>query len=130
VLTAAAALGVSMLIAAVLPTEVMVAAALVPVGALAVFFGSTSNAHLQMWSAPHFRGRVMAIYSLLTLGSTVIGGPSVGWVCQHWNPRAGIGVAGFATVAAAAALALPMRRDRDIEIDVGLQPTDAVIDLV
>ena len=52
VLAAAAALGLSMVVAAVLPNEVMVAAALVPVGALAVFFGSTSNAHMQMWSAP------------------------------------------------------------------------------
>ena len=86
-LAAAAALGLSLVVAATVPTEALVAVALVPVGALAVFFGSTSNAHMQMWSAPHFRGRVMGIYSFLTLGSTVIGGPFVGWVCQHWNPR-------------------------------------------
>jgi hypothetical protein len=72
----------------------------------------------------------MAIYSLLTLGSTVIGGPFIGWVCQNWNPRAGIGVGGFATVLAAGALALPMRRGRDVEIDVSVQPAEAAIDLV
>ena len=37
---------------------------------------------------PRLHGRVMAIYMLLTLGSTVIGGPFVGWICQHWNPKA------------------------------------------
>jgi MFS family permease len=130
VLAAAAALGLSLVVASVLPSEVLVGAALVPVGALAVFFGSTSNAHMQMWSAPQFRGRVMAIYSFLTLGSTVIGGPFVGWVCQHWNPRAGLGLAGTATVVAAAALAAPGRRTRDVEVDVRLQPAEAAIDLV
>jgi MFS family permease len=132
VLAAAGALGTSMVITAVLPGELLVAAALVPVGALAVFFGSTSNAHMQMWSAPQFRGRVMAIYSLLTLGSTVIGGPFVGWVCQHWNPRAGIGLAGAVTVVAAATLAAPRRRESGVEVDVDVvvQAPDPAIDLL
>ncbi|MEY2446678.1 MAG: hypothetical protein QOH79_154 [Acidimicrobiaceae bacterium] len=131
VLAAAAALGSSMVVAALLPTEALVIAALVPVGALAVFFGSTSNAHMQMWSAPHFRGRVMAIYSFLTLGSTVIGGPSIGWVCQHWNPRAGIGLAGAATVTAAAVLAVPRRRESCVAVEVDVLPAvDPAIDLI
>jgi MFS family permease len=110
VLASAGALGLSLLVAAALPTEAMVVIALVPVGALAVFFGSISNAHMQMWSAPQFRGRVMAIYTFLTLGSTVVGGPFVGWVCQQWSPRAGLGVAGAATLAAAGVLVLPLLR--------------------
>jgi MFS family permease len=118
VLAAAGALGTSMVITAVLPGQLVVAAALVPVGALAVFFGSTSNAHMQMWSAPQFRGRVMAIYSLLTLGSTVVGGPFIGWVCQHWNPRAGIGLAGAVTVVAARVLAALGRRESGVQVDV------------
>lgn len=114
VLVAAAALGASMVMAASLPSKVLVTVALVPVGALAVFFGSTSNAHMQMRSAPQFRGQVMAIYSLLTLGSTVVGGPFVGWVCQHWNPRIGLGMAGVATALTAAVLALPRARARPV----------------
>jgi predicted MFS family arabinose efflux permease len=130
VLAAAATLGVFLVGAALLPGEILVAVALIPVGALAVFFGSTANAHMQMWSAPQYRGRVMAIYSMLTLGSTVVGGPFVGWVCQHWNPRAGLGLAGVATVVSAVALSLPSRRDRDVEIDVSVQPVEAAVDLV
>ena len=130
VLAGAAALGLSLVVAATLPGEAMVAIALVPVGALAVFFGSTANAHMQMWSAPDFRGRVMGIYSFLTLGTTVVGGPFVGWVCQHWNPRAGLGLAGTVTAVSAVALAVPLRRDADVEIDVDLQPAEAAIDLV
>ena len=63
---------------------------------------------MQIWSAPQLRGRVMAIYTLLTLGSTVVGGPFVGWVCERWSPRAGLGLAGVATVATALVLAVPL----------------------
>jgi MFS family permease len=119
VLGSAAALGLCLVATSVLPGEPAVTLALVPVGALAIFFGSTSNAHLQLWSLPHFRGRVMAIYSLLTLGSTVVGGPFVGWVCQHWGPRAGLGLAGAVTVVSAALLWLVPAGERA----AGLTPT-------
>jgi MFS family permease len=132
VLGAAAALGIGMIGLSLLPGQALVAGALVPVGALAVFFGSTSNAHMQMWSAPQFRGRVMAIYSMLTLGSTVVGGPLIGWVCQQWSPRAGFALAGVATLTCAVALSVPARRDRAVPVDasVDVQATEAAIDLV
>ena len=89
VLGSATLLGTFLLVAAALPALPAFEVALIPVGALAVFFGTNANAHMQVWSEPRLRGRVMAIYMLLTLGSTVIGGPFVGWICQHWNPRVG-----------------------------------------
>jgi len=102
----AALLGVALIVAASLPSELAFEIALVPVGALAVFFGSTANGHMQISSVPQLRGRVMAIYSLLTLGTTVVGGPFVGWVCQTWSPRAGLALAGTATLTAAVAVQL------------------------
>ena len=107
-LAAAALLGTTLAIAASLPTQLLVEIALVPVGAMAVFFGTTANAHMQLSSVPHLRGRVMSIYMLLTLGTTVVGGPFVGWVCQHWNPRVGLALAGIATVGAAIVLSTPL----------------------
>jgi MFS family permease len=107
VILAAAMLGTALTIAAALPTQLLFEIALVPVGALAVFFGSTANGHMQMSSLPNWRGRVMAIYTLLTLGTTVIGGPLVGWVCGHFSPRAGFGLAGVATASAAILFAAP-----------------------
>jgi MFS family permease len=108
VIAAAALLGSALVVTAVLPSQWAVEIALVPVGAMAVFFGTSANAHMQLSSEPHLRGRVMAIYMLLTLGTTVVGGPFVGWVCQHFNPRAGLGLAGVATVTAAIILATPL----------------------
>jgi MFS family permease len=109
VVGAAALLGIALLVCASWPTQLGVEVALVPVGALAVFFGSTANGHMQIWSEPHIRGRVMAIYSALTLGVTVIGGPFVGWVCGRWSPRVGLGVAGAATAAGALGVILVQR---------------------
>jgi MFS family permease len=109
VVGAAALLGISLIVCASWPSQLGVEVALVPVGALAVFFGSTANGHMQIWSEPHVRGRVMAIYTSLTLGVTVIGGPFVGWVCGRWSPRAGLGVAGVATAAAAVGVLLVQR---------------------
>ena len=123
VLASAAALGAALIVAAVAPTEAWVALALVPVGALAVFFGSTANAHMQVWSAPHFRGRVMAIYTFLTMGSTVVGGPLVGWISQHWSPRVALGVAGAATAFAAAILAATSPSRADAPARFGAAPT-------
>jgi MFS family permease len=110
VLTAAALLGVALMVAAALPQRFAVELALLPVGALAVFFGSTASAHMQISSARHLRGRVMAIYTSLTLGVTVIGGPFVGWVCQQWSPRTAIALAGAATASAAVLLGSPLAR--------------------
>jgi MFS family permease len=104
VVGAAALLGLALVVAASLPGKTAVELALVPVGALAVFFGTTANAHMQVWSEPHIRGRVMAIYTLLTLGTTVVGGPFVGWVCGTWSPRIGLGLAGTVTGSAAAVI--------------------------
>lgn len=127
VIGAAALLGAVLVVAAVLPSQLLVEVALVPVGAMAVFFGTSANAHMQLSSAPHLRGRVMAIYMLLTLGTTVVGGPFVGWVCQHWSPRAGLGLAGIATIGAALVLSAPMtaalRRPRATSTSTSTQPS-------
>jgi MFS family permease len=124
---AGAVLGLSLMVAAIMPTEAAVVVALVPVGALAVFFGSISNAHMQLSSAPQFRGRVMAIYSLLTLGSTVIGGPFVGWVSQQWSPPGALGLAGAATAVTAIVLAVGSRRAS--ERPTASRPPQPTIDL-
>jgi predicted MFS family arabinose efflux permease len=109
VVAAAAVLGLALVGAASLPSQIAVEVALVPVGAAAVFFGSTANGHMQIWSEPHIRGRVMAIYTLLTLGTTVVGGPFIGWVCERWSPRGGLAFAGTATVSAAAIIFVSRR---------------------
>ena len=102
----ALALGGSMLATATAPTKPLVILTLIPTGALAVMFGATANSHMQSLSTREFRGRVMSIYSILGLGTTVVGGPFVGLVSQVWNPRVAIALAGAATVVTALAVGL------------------------
>ena len=40
------------------------------------------------------RGRVMALYSIVFLGSTPIGGPIAGWLGEAFDPRAALVLAG------------------------------------
>ena len=52
VVVAAALLGLALVVTASVPGQLETEIALVPLGAMAVFFGSTANAHMQIWSAP------------------------------------------------------------------------------
>ena len=56
------------------------------------------------------RGRVMALYSMVFLGSTPIGGPIAGWLSQSIDPRASLVLAGVSGVAAAIAARVAFRR--------------------
>jgi MFS family permease len=116
VIAAAGCLGAALVGTSTLWSPVLVAIALAPVGAFAVFFGATASAHMQATSAQQFRGRVMAVYTTLTLGATIVGGPLMGEISQRWGARAGLGVAGGATTAAAAFFALAKRRGRAVSI--------------
>jgi MFS family permease len=94
-------------LAAVAPTLDLALAALIVVGASSVTFTSAVNAQLQIAAPPELRGRVMALYGVVFLGSTPIGAPLIGFVCEHLSPRAGLGVgAAAAVVAGVAALAV------------------------
>jgi MFS family permease len=78
-----------------------VALALLPlVGAASVTFSAAVNTTLQLSVQPHLRGRVMAIYAMVFVGTTPIGGPLVGWLCEVAGPRAGLGVGAAAAILA------------------------------
>jgi MFS family permease len=71
------------------------------VGLATILFLTTGNATVQLASDPHYRGRVMALWSMALVGSTPIGSPIVGGVSAAFNPRVGvaIGAAGCAVAA-------------------------------
>ena len=104
--------GVLILLLAIAPTIELAAAVLVPLGAVSVTFAAGVNSTLQLAVTPEMRGRVMALYSMVFLGSTPIGGPLAGWLSETWSPRAAllVGAAG-ALIAAVAARAAFARRE-------------------
>jgi MFS family permease len=97
---AASAFGAVMLLAALAPSFPLQVAALVPLGAASVTFAAGVNSALQLAVAPELRGRVMALYSVVFLGSTPIGGPISGWLSEAAGPRAGLVMGGIAALVA------------------------------
>jgi predicted MFS family arabinose efflux permease len=104
IVAASLAFGVAELLVTVAPTLELQLACLVPLGAASVTFAAGVNSSLQIAVEPAMRGRVMALYSVVFLGSTPIGAPLVGWLAEALGPRAGL-VAGGAAALLAAALA-------------------------
>lgn len=103
--------GLFMLGAAAAPTLPLEILALIPMGVAALVFQTTTTSLIQLRSEPALRGRVMALYSVVFLGTTPIGAPTVGWVAEHFGPRAGLALGGAAVLAAALiALWLSARR--------------------
>jgi MFS family permease len=99
----AVAFGALIVVASVAPTLVTEAIVLVPLGAVSMIFIATCNATLQLGSGDLMRGRVMALYAMLFLGTTPIGSPLVGWMSEVIGPRQTFAMTGIATVVAAAA---------------------------
>jgi MFS family permease len=98
---AAAAFGVLGLLAAAAPTLPLEIAVLVPLGMATVTFAASINSHLQLVVEPAMRGRVMALYSVVFLGSTPIGAPIAGLLSEAVGPRAGLVLAGASALVAA-----------------------------
>ncbi|TMK82713.1 MAG: MFS transporter [Actinobacteria bacterium] len=100
------------MLVALAPNALWAAIGLVPMGAFSMVFIATANSTLQLTSRHEMRGRVMALYALVFLGSTPIGGPLIGWISQQWGARAGLFLGGALSLIAAAAAAWGLRRER------------------
>ena len=98
---AATLFGAVELAAAVAPVLPLQVALLIPLGAVSVTFAAGVNSTLQLGADPLLRGRVMALYSVVFLGSTPIGAPLVGWLAESAGPRAGLLLGGSAALIAA-----------------------------
>jgi len=108
----AAAFGVLALAAAVMPRLAAEIPVLALLGAASVSFAAAVNSTLQLAVSPEMRGRVMALYTVVFLGSTPIGGPLVGWISQAAGPRLALLVAATAGIMAALVVTVIRRRAR------------------
>ena len=90
--------GIFMLAAALMPTLPIALVALALMGAPSITFIAMANATLQLNSAAEMRGRVMALWSTAFFGTTLVGGPIVGWVAEHYDARTSLAVGAIATI--------------------------------
>ncbi|MEZ5125249.1 MAG: MFS transporter [Thermoleophilia bacterium] len=106
----AAAFGLLILAVAAAPTLLVGMALLVPMGAASIMFIATANSLLQLNSVEAMRGRVMALWAMVFLGSTPLGSPLIGFIAEHFGARVALGVGGVATVAVALWALTALRR--------------------
>jgi MFS family permease len=96
----AALFGSLMVVEGLMPTLPLAYLAIVPMGFAGMSFAITANSTMQLGARIDMRGRVMALYGVLFLGSTPIGAPIVGWAGQRFGPRAAFALGGIAAVGA------------------------------
>jgi MFS family permease len=104
-----AAFGLLSLVAAAAPTLIAEAIVLAPLGLAMMTFLATANSTLQLASSPEMRGRVMALYGLVFLGSTPVGGLLGGWMAGQFGPRSILLLSGVSSLAAAGLAAVLTR---------------------
>jgi MFS family permease len=97
----ALAFGVALGALAVVPTLALAFPVGFVVGLTSIAFMTASTAIVQLRSDPVMRGRVLALQTMVFLGSTPIGGPVVGFIAQHAGARYSVGLGAVATLVAA-----------------------------
>ena len=86
-LAASLAFGLTLTIAAAMPSYRLFAVALFFVGLSTQTFTTTAHSAAQLWSDPHLRGRVIALVLAVSAGSTPLGAPLIGMVANTFGPR-------------------------------------------
>ncbi|MCE7482714.1 MULTISPECIES: MFS transporter [Microbacterium] len=99
---AAGGFGLASMISSWMPSYWSYAAVLIFVGFSTVTMLTTANGYVQTTTDPALRGRVLALYMAVVMGSTPIGAPIAGWITDVAGPRASImfgGIAGLVAMA-------------------------------
>lgn len=104
------------------PDFVTAALLLVPTGFFSIYLAQGCNHRVQMGVAPEYRGRVMALYVLVFLGTTPIGASLSGWWGEHFGVPSSIWAAGLVSfLAAVSALIWELKASGD-RLRVSLRP--------
>ena len=116
--------GVALILPALAPSLDWAYLLVIPMGLAIMVLLITANSMLQLSAKPQARGRVMALYSIVLLGSTPIGSPITGWIGEHLGARwAFVMNGGVALVTGLALLAARHRtgaQARAAELDPGV----------
>jgi MFS family permease len=97
----ALAFGVSLALTAAAPNVGLACVALVLTGAAAFSFVTLASTTLQLHSAIDYRGRIMALWVFVYIGTTPVGSILTGWITEAGGPRVALLVGSGACLLAA-----------------------------
>jgi len=88
-LVAGAALmfGLVEILAGLVPTYLTFVLIVPFLGFTALTMITAANTTMQLATAPHLRGRVMALYLMVFMGGTPLGSPFIGWIGEQFGAR-------------------------------------------
>jgi MFS family permease len=107
-LSIGAVLAVLYVLAAAVASPPVFCVLLVSVGGCTLLLLTSSNSTVQLAAQDTIRGRVMALYLLVFIGSAAIGGPLIGAIDQHFGARGGLLLAGLVPGLATALIAMTL----------------------
>ena len=110
VAVAAAGLGAAMLVLSAVPSIALAFLVATLVGAASVAYMTATTSIAQLRTEPHMIGRVLALQTVLLVGTAPIGGPILGAIADAVGVRAPVLIGGVAALAAAAFGVLAARR--------------------
>ncbi|HEY3563290.1 MAG TPA: MFS transporter [Kribbella sp.] len=84
---------------------------LASMGMATLMFLTAAQSMVQLTTPDGLRGRVSGIYNLVFIGGGAIGGPTVGFLAQHFGARSALLLAGLIPAVATVAIGLRLRRD-------------------
>ncbi|WP_084515839.1 MFS transporter [Microbacterium luticocti] len=90
VIFATGGFGIASLVSSLMPVYWMYGVVVIFVGFSTVSMLTTANGYVQTTTDAQLRGRVLALYMAVIMGSTPVGAPIVGWVATAFGPRTAI----------------------------------------
>jgi MFS family permease len=123
--------GVVEIVAGLSPTYLVYMLIVPLLGFSALTMITAANTTMQLATAPHLRGRVMALYLMVFMGGTPLGSPFIGWIGGQFGARWTLIVGGGLTILGVLASMLVFSRGRalvDRTVLVDKAPVGETID--
>jgi MFS family permease len=100
VVNGALAMGVTMFAIALAPTVIIIVPIAFVLGITSIIYMTSTTTLVQVQAKPSMHGRVLALQTVLLVGTTPIGGPLLGWLADTAGARTPIAIGGIACMAA------------------------------
>jgi MFS family permease len=102
IVLAAAAMGGIMVVLALVPTPLAAVPVAVALGVAAISYMTTTTAIVQLIAKSSMHGRVLALQTVLMIGTTPLGGPLLGAIADAWGARIPIAIGAVGALGASA----------------------------